>query len=367
MARDLAAMHRSSDGPAWRSKLAEKLPERRSHRQVLAFDADVQRFHHFVHLRRSKRGGPQKAMGLYPDLAAAETLNESPKLARLKIAVLGGLSPEEIADRLRVKAAVLDAWERFFFDVRPSREVLGWVFGRVIEPERAAGRAEFAAQLKFAAMAGPVGARALLDSDVRSPVEDGQRLFDRRLNLYLKFNAAIEMPLDSPRAKLAFIKAYLLLTQRERRLQLDEKRLQIRSQEALNRHERAKRRAESAFQRAELREAARDQRARERRAIRELNEQRQHEWWRYREAQYASEMQAASVRAKTGALAQLKWGRSPAESAAWRGAMEVPSIPTEATKPVEWLAVVTMTAPLFVASATEATITPFQHQLVSQI
>jgi hypothetical protein len=310
MGVDNAAAERSIVGPAWRSKLVEQLPGRRSHRFVRACDEDVRRLHHYRQLCGSGAAGMQQALALYPKIASAEELNGSDKLDLLKVAVLAGLDGREIARRLGSEEAVVDAWEKIYFDVRGMREAVSWIHFRVIVPERTAGREDLAARLKFVAAVGASGARAVLDLDTRAPLDEGQRLFDRRLKLFLKAEVAAEAPVQSDREKMFFLRTYADMQLQENRLRLQEQKIQQRCRADLEKQELAKIRLEFAHQRAERNAAARDRRERERRLIREAKAK----LWRSEAARRKAMHMAEAARATVGPLAQLRWHKGAVDT-----------------------------------------------------
>ena len=304
-----AGERRALGGPAWRSKLVQQLPRRRSHRLVRASDEPVRRLHHCRQLCRNGKTGIEQAEALYPDIAAAERLHKSDRTDSLKIAVLGGLESKEIARRFSLDEAVIEAWEQIYFDVRGMREAVGWIHTHVIQAEQSAGRAELAARLKFVAAVGPVSARVTLDADTRVPLGEGQRLFDRRLKLHFKFDAAAEMRVDSDREKLRFMRMYLDLAMQEKRLDLQERKLTQRCREAIDKTRTDKMRLELAKQRAERKAAAEKRRETERQLIREAKAKQIEVDNAWRSAVQAAEAQAATARATASPLAQLKWNK----------------------------------------------------------
>jgi hypothetical protein len=316
MDADYAARQKSLEGPAWRSKLVGQFPGRRSHRRVQAGDEHLRRLHHYRQLCSNGPAGLRQAIALYPMIARAEALHESDKVDLLKVAVLGGLEGREIAERLRLDAGVIDVWEKIYFDVREMREAVGWIHVQVIEPERAAGRENLVARLKFATAVGPVGARAVLDLDTRIPLNEGQRLFDRRLKLHLKCDAAAEMTIETNREKMFFIRTYVHQQVEQDRLQLRERELSQRCQESLDKYEHAKIRRELVQERAERREAARERREREQQLIREAKATLWHQEVARCTARLTAEANAAAARAQASPLAELKWHKGTAEMAA---------------------------------------------------
>ena len=232
----------------------------------------------------------------------------------LKIAALGGLDGREISQRLRLEEQIVEAWEKIYFDVRGMREAVDWIHLQVIKPEQTAGHDDLAARLKFAVAVGPLGARAVLDLDSRAPLNAGQRLFDRRLKLHLKFDAAAGLSMQSNREKMFFLRTYIGLRGQENRLRLQEQRLQRRCQEALDKQESAKIRLELAHKRAERREAARTHREQERRLIWEAKAKLAQNEAARRRATQAAEAAEAAARATASPLAQLTWHKSGAEN-----------------------------------------------------
>jgi hypothetical protein len=242
----------------------------------------------------------------------AENLNANGGLtSQLQIAVLGELDGSEIADRFGLDQETLETWERLFFAARGERSRTGWVHAHIICPALKAGNADLAARLKLVAAGGPVAARAVLDCDSRVPVDKGEQLFDQRLKMHVKFQAACDMPLTSSRDRLAFIRLHTNMMSREKRLQLEERKLEQRCQEASDKHELAKLRLEFARERERQRLAARAHRDEERALLAEGQKHVEELRKEQRREQWEAERKAAIVRAASSPLATLTWRDSP--------------------------------------------------------
>ncbi len=302
---------RGLKGPAWRWRLAAELPSQGARRLMRSFDQNVRDAHDYRRLCRQGEQGRKRAASRYPWIAAAEAINTDPaRVGQLKIAVLGELDRAEIARRFGLDQRAIEAWESLFFDARGAREQTGWIRAHVIQPEIAAGRDSLAARLKLVASAGPSAARAVLDADGRVPLDAAERLFDRRLKLHLKFDAAVAMPLKTDRQKMSFLRMYTDLTLRERRLCLEERELQERCLEALRKHERAKVRLERADKRAREREAKMARRANRRALRREQERQITQLEQAWQQRWHVQQQRAAAARAASSPLARLRWGAS---------------------------------------------------------
>ena len=217
--------------------------------------------------------GKKQALALYPNIAAAEAINaDEAKTRLLKIAVLGEIDVPEIAQQLSLDAAVVETWEKLFFNVRGLRSAFGWIDPHVIRPELAAGRADLAARLRMVCAVGPLGAQVILRADTRLPIDESQRLFERQLKLHLKFDAAMELTLDTPKNQIFFLRRHMALMQEEKRLELAREKLEKKCVEAINRHKLSMIQAEIALERERSRAAARARRE-EGLALAELGEE----------------------------------------------------------------------------------------------
>lgn len=313
---DLVESSFGSYGPSCRFRLASELPRVLSRRTVEACDKRVLAAHDYVRLCRSGPARQRQAEDKYPLIAHAEKLNENESLtSQLQIAVLGELDRSEIAARFGLRQEVLETWESLFFAARGERGRIGWVHTHIICPALKAGNADLAARLKLVAAGGPVATRALLDCDSRVPVDQGERLFDQRLKMQVKFHAACDMPLNSSRDRLAFIRMHTELMSREKRLQLEEKKLEQRCKEAADKYELAKLRLEAAQDRQRHRLAVRARGDEERALIAQGQKQAEELRKKQRREQWKAKKKAAIARAASSPLAALTWRDSRGASA----------------------------------------------------
>jgi hypothetical protein len=308
---EMRRLLRGRDGPIWRWKLAGTLGGTNSRRLLRLADPIVLEARDY--LRRRDRGPEQaaKASTKYPRIAAAEQLSkDSAACDTLKVLVLGNCPPQEIGERLQLPVDTLLVWEELFFDVRAARHAVSWVHGNVILPEFKCGNGALAVRMQLAFAAGPVGARAALDAEARAPLDEAEQLVQQKLRLYLLFQQAIQMPLDTERDKFRIIKLHLDLLGREQRLRLAERKLEQRSGEALASQKAAEARLEFAREREEHRAQERARRAAEREQRREeirLQALRRQAHLVARQQRREDRKRAAKERAAGSLLAQLHW------------------------------------------------------------
>ena len=298
-------------GPGCRWRLASELRPVIPRRMAKHYDQYVLDAHDYIGLCRKGNRGRQQAVAKYPLIAKAEELQKNEVLTgQLQIAVLGELDQPEMEHRFGVEQTVLETWEKLYFAVRGQRGLTGWVHTEIICPAQRDGKVELASRLKLVAAAGPVAARAILDCDSRVPLQEGERLFDRRLKLHLKFDAACDMPFKSDRDRMAFVRLHVEMKGQEQKLQLQERKLQQRCREASNKHELATMRLELARERDERRAAAQARRDEERALVRQgarISKELEAE---QRRAERQAERDAAIARAASSPLAVLTWGGS---------------------------------------------------------
>jgi hypothetical protein len=305
-------MLRHFHGPAWRWTQAENLARGGTKQDSSTVDQHVLEICRYLRWREGHAEPGNPVPQEYVLLAAAEALNEDERLSQeAKILVIGGCPAEEIAARLKIDLAVLNVWERGFFDVRSSLAATDWIMTRVIFAELKQGNSELAARLKVAWSGGAVGARALLDAESRVLLRRGETLCDLRLCLHVKFQQAVEYPVRTEQEKLFFIKQHAELMDRQQRLRLAERRFQHQCEEALRKHALAEQRLamrrqcqEEKATRAREREMERMQKHKERQP-----QERQHpDRLRTRAAARArQEQEVATEGIRTSALASLCW------------------------------------------------------------
>jgi hypothetical protein len=284
----LAEWLRFRDGPDWRWKLTTALTDRPHPALIPQGDPAVREALDYL---RWQGQGPDAGLEVTPEAAARVAgalllAQDAPSSGAAKVLVLGTCPPAEIAARLGLEEGVIVLWEQLFFEVRPFLHATSWLANRVIRPVQQKD-APLAARMKLAC-AGPFAARAALDAGKRVSLDPGQRLFEQRVLLSLKFEEASQVVLGTDRSKLSFMKTYHELMQRERRLRLAEQRLEAKCQRALWDQRRAEERQARKQKEQQGREAAR---ARE-------QEARRQQWREARE------------RAANSPLAQLCWAYS---------------------------------------------------------
>ncbi|MBL9085011.1 MAG: hypothetical protein JNK76_24620 [Planctomycetales bacterium] len=302
---EFARGQRGREGPAWRYLTAGKLAQQTRSAGSSPYDRVLSEAVQYRRLIGQGDAGLARASAGYPLIVAAERLNEDrAKTAPLKLMALADISSAEMHARTGVEIAVLEAWEALFFDVRNQQKATCWLVRHVVEQERSTGDPRFASQLKLALMAGAVAVRGLLDHADGQCLDEADRLFQRKLILSTKFDAAVEMPIDSEKSRLAFIKFQLQLMEGEQRQKLAERRLAQRCVEASHRHELDKLKLAEAAERRALDGSARDRKA-EQKAARAAAAQRRRQEVGERQRETASRERQAQAAASP--LAQLTW------------------------------------------------------------
>lgn len=227
----------SLEGPDWRQRLASKMisDPRRLPKNI---DLSVKEWIQFERIQISAVSGEEDAARQFPVLAAAAGLaRDSALFAKFQVLVIANCARAEIAQRLDCSEAVVEACERMFFDVRPLLTSIDWIAASVIEPARKAGDLAHVSRLKAAYFGGPVVATALLNLDAQLPVAKGAAFFDRKLQLTLKVDEALAMPLSPGRDALRLIKITTAMHVAEKRLELDRKRLEHLTTQAIREFE----------------------------------------------------------------------------------------------------------------------------------
>ena len=217
-------MNRSFMGPKWRWKQAERLANGNGPYGSIGIDELTRRTAGYLKVYRSGDDGPDRVLKKYPEVSAAvHTWNNDVMVEQIKILVIANCQREEIAARLQIDEQIVAVIEDLFFDVRWALDASGWVVCRVIIPETQAGAFDLTAKLKLAYFGGSIVARAILDSRVRQPTKAADRIFDREVLLHLKFQEAMEAPLDE-RERLKYLELYLRYDISRRQLKLDKEK-----------------------------------------------------------------------------------------------------------------------------------------------
>jgi hypothetical protein len=172
------------------------------------------------------------AAARHPQIALAVAIWTNPATREtLQILALANCPRAEGAERLAVTEDVIDAAEGLFFDVRARLRACAWIFGHVLRPAPDADPAEATERLAMAYYGGPLAAHALLGASDELPWSQAKRLFDFELQLHIKAQAALAMPL-TPKSQVAIVKAFADIQLRRQRLQLAEEKFRFRMREA---------------------------------------------------------------------------------------------------------------------------------------
>jgi hypothetical protein len=283
------------DGPAWRWRQAQSLAAFGPRRLQQIADQMLRDATRYV------RGLPGNEKE-FPLISAAERLaNDGGTGHKLKILVLAKCSAAEIATRLDIREEVIHVWESVFFDVRDALPAIDWILAKVIQPAQEGGLRELASKMKFAYVAGPVAATAILDCEARPLCALAERIFDRTLRLSIKFDAVTAIPLRTSQEALRFMVLASKLRLSEKHLELAKRRLEHKCQEASRRYEIDRCRLQHSLARDDERKQAQARRAQEKAAEREAEA-------RLHEHSLARQRQEALARAATSRLADLRWG-----------------------------------------------------------
>lgn len=309
---------RSIRGPEWRSKAAQELSNPHDRGTVRMWDPLTIELAKFYALGADGANGIAQAEEKFPNIAAALMLDgDGEKTNVMKLMVLAELPREDIAKKVGVDPAVVEVWEQLYFDARGMRVATSWLSEQVIESERRAGNSELAARMKLALTAGVDGVNAILALDEGAPVDEAERLFQRKLALSLKFDDATSMAIDSDQNRMKFTKLYVDLQLSEKRLELAEKKLAARCAAARDRFELRKMRMESSQEQAALKENARQSKAERRRQAQTIRKAETAQLQEMQKYALLAEQQATACRIAESPLTQLAWGpaqRHPAPS-----------------------------------------------------
>ncbi|MGZ9128186.1 MAG: hypothetical protein ACXW4Z_10455, partial [Candidatus Binatia bacterium] len=230
---------RSANGPAWRSKAAQAMTKPDCNdAQIwdrLTIDAAKN------HALRAAGASDKERADAFPLIEATMTLqNDANKTEVIKLMILVDSPIGAIAEKVGITPEVAEIWDLLHFDVRQMQGATSWLSIHVVDGECKAGNTALAARMKLALVAGVEGVNAMLDMDAGVPIDEAHRLFQRRLNLELKLDAAANAPTHTERSRMAFIRLYADLQLAQQRLDLANKKLAARCAEARNRYDLAK-------------------------------------------------------------------------------------------------------------------------------
>lgn len=317
--------HRSLFGPAWRYELAQT--SRPRYAFPVAGGGDPWLTNLLSYLTLNARGAISAAQEKFPAIADAITLQSNADLtAKLKLMVLADMNLEVMHQLLDVPVATLQAWEAIFFDIRDLREATGWLAACVVERERKTGNTALAARMKLAISGGAVAVCAMLQNDVEIPLDEADRLFQRKLKLDLKLTEVLDLPIDSEQARLRFVEIYTEMHAETKRLELAGRKLDERCLHAREKYELAKLQAELALEREQRRTAQWRHAAEERQQRQAKRDRRQSQVQDLCKHQEHAERMALDARIAASPLAQLTWGPVAATS---------PCIPAAESSPLQ--------------------------------
>jgi hypothetical protein len=123
--------------PDWRWQRAMRIADAGSAPSRTKDDRYVKRSHRFiVRLRRNSVKAEARLETEYPDLYHAFRLydTEAPMRWLLEAGLLANLSPEYLADYLKMTQKIVKTYERLFFDVRDALENPGCIRTKVLAP-----------------------------------------------------------------------------------------------------------------------------------------------------------------------------------------------------------------------------------------
>jgi hypothetical protein len=307
-------LQRFSGGPSWRWQLAKQLAADSSCETGRVVDRYVLDAREYL----IERGRDPEKEEWTPELsrvAAAEALTKELSICdALKVLVLGDCPVEDIARRLESDAAVIATWELLFFDVREALAASDWIASRVIRPEQDGGNAELAAQLKTAYAGGAQAATAVLDAGAGKICQQGQRLFERKMQLNLKMMQALEVPLHTDRDRMRFMHLHVELWKVEQWLDVERHRLEHRSRELLYKQTAAEARLEQAQHRQQQKAEAAVERKRRAILRQEEREARRQGLEIARSLARKEDVRIAQECLASSALAQLNWVSSAGSS-----------------------------------------------------
>lgn len=216
---DLDQARRWIDGPAWRWRSADDIS--RSLRVPNdGIDEHVSRAARYLRVLNADDDGPSRADCAHPVVGQARALwNDRDLREKLVIMVLGDLSRDAIAKRLRVSAEVIETAEVLFLDVRGSRAATDWIDCHIVRRELRSGSVDAGVRYRMAFRGGPKVAERILDCT------------DPRWLFQLTSMAAVENPMTTAKESLQVLRAQLELEVKSERLKLERKKLRMRAEQ----------------------------------------------------------------------------------------------------------------------------------------
>ena len=131
------------------------------------------------------------------------------------------------------------------------RKATSWINMHVIEPSAKEGNAKLAARLKLAFTAGPQAVRAILDNEDAIAVDVADELYGKKLQLDVKMDMALTMPMGSVEQRNRFVKYVIELEISTKKLDLAAQKLAMRCEMEGERYRAKNLQLELAIKRAE--------------------------------------------------------------------------------------------------------------------
>ncbi|HEX3655952.1 MAG TPA: hypothetical protein VHV55_09105 [Pirellulales bacterium] len=223
-------MQHTLRGPAWRYQLATEFANGQGRQACAVSDAAIREAVTFFELWRLGPQGQRRAERRYPHIGGAEELWANSTLrARVQLMLLADCEPSEIAGRLGIPPAVVQAVADLHFDVRGMLQATDWILTSVLLPEGDRGRDDLAAEMRLAYYGGRHAALALIDAKSQLPVDPAGQLYTASLLLHAKVQQALEVPLTAEQAPV-FMKLYADVRSEDQRIQLEREKLSFRVQ-----------------------------------------------------------------------------------------------------------------------------------------
>ena len=229
-------MQRNKYGPRWRWETAQFAATSRSGKPLAYYDALTKLSAEF--LRQRTAGRRRKVSPEFDAIEAAETIEEDFGLREtLQILTIGGVELQHIADMSGVPSDQIHTWEKLFFDVRECRNRPAWIRGKVIRPFEDAGKTTFASRLKVALAGGAAVAQNVIESDVRIPVEEAERIVDAELKLHQKLVEATDILIGGSADAVQLLTAHMEHTLAVKQLEFEREKFREQCEAEARRHE----------------------------------------------------------------------------------------------------------------------------------
>lgn len=226
-------------GADWRMQSAEAIASRAKRRRGRQEEPLVLELAEYSALKKQGPRGAAVIESRFARFWQAEQLHgDAAKTRNLMLMTLADIPHPEMARRSGLDVGLLQTWEALFFDARGQRESISWLSRQIIGKTLARGDSELAGQMRLAIALGRVGVELILDVGQNVPLDDADRLLQRRLKVQLAFERLADMPLvsDAQVLSLANLRTRLMLS--EKRIELARENLEARCANQIRRHQR---------------------------------------------------------------------------------------------------------------------------------